>query len=61
MTEPKANQVKTKHDFVQCKRCACAADGGHDYLSRSTINGERFIELSESLKVTLEEMDGCDR
>ena len=35
-----------RHDFVTCTCCACAVDGGHDYLRR-VGNMEDWEDLSE--------------
>ena len=35
-----------RHNYVECKCGACAADGGHDYLRRSFKEKDCYIELS---------------
>ncbi|MBO5716407.1 MAG: hypothetical protein J6S23_08480 [Clostridia bacterium] len=44
-----------RHEYVQCKCSACAVDGGHDYLRRSFIDKDCYIDLSETIEVTTEE------
>ena len=34
------------HEYVECKCRACAVDGGHQYLRRSFISEDDYIELS---------------
>ena len=34
------------HEYVECKCRACAVDGGHEYLRRSFIDEDDYIELS---------------
>ena len=42
-----------RHQYVTCKCGACAVDGGHDYLRRSFVDKESYIDLS--VTVTIEE------
>ena len=44
-----------RHEYVQCKCRACAVDGGHDYLRRSFKDKDCYIDLSETVEVTIEE------
>ena len=36
----------SRHNYVNCKCGACAVDGGHDYIKRTFIERNCFIELS---------------
>lgn len=40
-------ESKSVHDFVTCSCGNCSVDGGKDYLSRSFIEKDCYIELSE--------------
>ena len=51
-------ESKSRHDYVQCKCGACAADGGHDYLRRSAMDTSSYVDLSESIEITTEEKNG---
>ena len=42
-----------RHQYVTCKCGACAVDGGHDYLRRSFVDKESYIDLS--VTVTIDE------
>lgn len=35
-----------RHDFVICSCGACAVDGGHDYLRRSSKSPSLYTDLS---------------
>lgn len=44
-----------RHQYVSYKCGACAVDGGHDYLHRSFKDKDCYIDLSETVKITVEE------
>ena len=40
-----------RHQYVTCKCGACAVDGGHDYLRKSFVDKESYIDLSVTVPI----------
>ena len=43
------------HEYIQRKCGACAVDGGHDYLRRSFKDKDCYIDLSETVEISVQE------
>ena len=45
-----------RHQYVTCKYGVCAVDGGHDYLRRCFKDRGCYVDLSETIEISTEEL-----
>jgi hypothetical protein len=46
---------KNRHDFVTCACGNLSVDGGNDYLKRSVMDTESYLDLSEYIEYEVED------